>query len=53
MQARKSEDFLDNFDKLRGDHTQKGFVSKVFGIVFFQTVITVGFVYFCYTHDKL
>ena len=49
----EGSDFLDNFDKLRGETERKGFVTKVFGIVFFQVLVTTIFVYCIYTTPSL
>lgn len=42
----KQGGFLDTFSKLKGDDDQQGFVTKIFGILACQMIVTVLFVYF-------
>lgn len=44
---------LNHFDKLRGDTRRQGFVTKVFGILFVQMIVTTIFCGFCYTNEPI
>lgn len=49
----EEKNFLDNFEKLRGDTNRQGFITKVFGILFVQMIVTSIFCTFCYINEPI